>query len=216
MIRRLLREDRGFTLVELSLTMVVAAIVTGAMVGVFYSLSQNAADSERTAELQQSVRSMVAEVVIEIRQATRVDANGDPIESLTADRFVFYTDRAEIDGPERVVYERTDCSGGFCELWVRRYAAVAGSGPEWQFSTEPFEESFLLGLVRNDAAMFRGVEWTGDPKTQTFVLSCDADSGPACDFPLVSLVVRANPANTSVGANAVFEVVEEVRLRNVS
>jgi prepilin-type N-terminal cleavage/methylation domain-containing protein len=215
-IAKLHRDEGGFTLVELSLAMILGAIISGAMVGVFFSLSQNAADSARTAELQQTVRSMVAEIVIEIRQAQKATPNGDPIESLDADRFVFYTDRAEIDGPERVVYERTDCSGGFCELWVRRYPAVAGTEPDWEFGTTPFEQSFLLGLVRDDAPMFRGVEWSGDPKVETYLASCTGQPGSQCDFPMVSLRVRANPANTSAGADAVFEVVEQVRLRNAS
>ncbi len=216
MIGRLRRDDRGFTLVELSLAMLMGALISGVMVGVIFSLSQNAADSGRTAELQSTVRSLVAEIVVEIRQARPATANGDAIESLDADTLVFYTDRAEFDGPERVVYERKDCSGGFCELWVSRYAATAGSDPNWTFGDTPFEESFLLGLVRNDTPLFRGVEWAGTPKTETFVSSCDGTPGQPCDFPLVYMQVRANPANTSTGADQVFEVVEEVRIRSAS
>lgn len=211
-----LRDERGFTLVELSMAMVMGSLISAAMVGVFFSLSQNAADSERTAELQQSVRSLVAEIVVEIRQAERASPNGEPIEHLDAGRLVFYTDRADFPGPERIVYERKDCANGFCELWVSRFAAIADSGPDWDFATTPFEESFLLGLVRDDAAMFQGVEWAGDPKTETFVASCDGDTGPDCTFPLVYFRVRANPPNTSAGAGTVFEVVEQVRLRNAS
>jgi hypothetical protein len=215
-IERLRSDDRGFTLVELSLSMLMGALISGVMVSVVFSLSQNAADSGRTAELQSTVRSLVAEIVIEIRQARAVTANGDAVDYLDEDRLVFYTDRAEFDGPERVVYERKDCASGFCELWVSRYAADPSSAPEWTFESTPFENSFLLGLVRDDTPMFRGVEWSGSPKAETFVASCNGTPGKPCDFPMVYLVVRANPFNTSTGADQVFEVVEQVRIRSAS
>lgn len=147
--------DAGFTLVEVSVALILSAMVGGSMVGVMYSLSQNASDVGHNADLQRTGRLVVAELVMDLRQAEPVAANGDPIESLSADRIVFYSDRAEFEGPERIIYERTSCVSGMCRLRVTRYQAVAGSGPEWDFATTAFEDQYVMERVRNDQPLFR-------------------------------------------------------------
>jgi hypothetical protein len=148
--------------------------------------------------------------VIDLRQAQAVSPNGDPIESLSADRIVFYSDRNEAEGPERIVYERTACAAGLCELRVTRYAAVAGSGPEWGFATTPFEEQVVMERVRNDQPLFRGATWTGTPVTKNYVSACSG----TCSFSLVAIRLQALPELTSVGAAQTLEITDEVELRN--
>jgi len=217
--RRALREraadEDGFTMVELSVAMLLTVMIMTALVSVFYAFSQNAVDQGQHAELQREMRTVMSELVMDLRQAVAPSesASAYPIESLTADRIVFYTDQHESEGPERTVYERTDCLAGFCELWVTRYAAVPGTGPNWDFAETPFEESFLLGRVRSDEAMFRVADWTGDPKTKTYGSSCGG-AAPRCDEPIVAVSLRAIPTGTSAAAASTFEIVEEVTLRN--
>lgn len=212
--RRVSHGDRGFTLTELSVSMMVSALVLASMASVVYAFSKAAHDSGRNADLQREVRATVAEMVVELRQAEAVRANGSPIESLGSGRIAFYTDREETEGPERVVYERRDCVDGVCELWVSRYPAVAGSGPSWEFAAIPMEDSILIHRLMEAPALFRGLEWAGDPLARSYVASCDESSGPSCDFPLVAIVVQARPVGTTDAGDTLFEVVEEVRLRN--
>jgi len=215
MIRRLigrLRAEGGFTIVELSVAMILSAMILASLTTVLYSFSQQAGDQGRTAVLQGTSREFVADVVVELRQAVRVSPNGYPVEELEPGRIVFYSDRLEPEGPERVVYERRDCGADTCELWVIRYAAVPGGGPWWDHSETPLEESRVLSRVSADQPLFAGIEWSGDPPTKVYIEYCG--SVHPCDFPLVAITFRANPINTSAGEDDTFEVDEEVRLRN--
>jgi len=202
--------EAGISLVEVSLAVILSAILAASLVGVMYSLSQNASDAGRTADLQRTGRQVVAQLVMDLRQAVAVSGNGDPIESLNADRVVFYSDREETEGPERVVYERTGCGGGECDLRVTRYPAVIGSGPEWEFATVPMEQAVIMERVANDQPLFRGAAWTGSPAAETYISTCSGD----CSFTLVAIRLRALPQGTSAGATTIFELTEEVELRN--
>jgi type II secretory pathway pseudopilin PulG len=208
-----LRAESGYTVVELSVALALASMIFAAMVTVLYSFSQQAGDAGRRAELQSTTRELIARMVVELRQAEKVTPNGYPVESLDADHIVFYTDRLPTEGPERVVYQRTNCADGICELWVTRYTAVAGTGPWWTFSTTPVISTAVLQRVAHDLPLFAGIVWVGDPVTKLYVDSCGLD-GPACAFPLVDITLRARPIKTSAGADTVFQVEEEVRLRN--
>lgn len=211
--RRIAGDQGGFTVVELALSLLVSALIFGSLVSVIYSFSQSAGDSGRRADLQQRGRELVADMVVELRQAEAVTANGFPIESISDSRLVFYSDRLDTEGPERVVYERKGCSGGLCELWITRYAAEPGTGPEWQFQTTPMEDGAVIERVQEDQPLFSGIEWLGDPPSKVYTSSCGG-AGPECDFPLVAITFRANPVGTSAGADDTFEIEEEVRLRN--
>ena len=203
-------QQAGFSVIEVSVALILSAMVAGSLVGLMHSLSQNASDAGRTADLQRTGRAVVAGLVMDLRQAQAVTANGYPIDSLSADRIVFYSDRAEMEGPERIVYERTSCAAGLCQLRVTRYAAVAGSGPEWAFQGVPFENRVVMERVRNDQPLFRGAAWTGTPPTRTFVSACSG----TCSFPLVAIRLRALPEGTSVGAMQTLEIADQVEFRN--
>jgi len=119
--------EAGFTLVEMSIAALLSALVAASLTGVLYSLGQNAGDAGRNSELQSAGRLVMAELVLDLRQAEAVSENGYPVESLTADQIIFYSDRDETEGPERIVYERAACAEVLCDLRVSRYAAVAVS-----------------------------------------------------------------------------------------
>lgn len=215
-MRRLLaklRDDRGFSLVELSVAMILSAMVSASLVAVFYSFSQNSSDANERAELQSSAREMIAEITVQLRQAIRVDLNGELVESLDGDRLVFYTTNYETLQPERVVYQRTECLEGVCELWMDRYPMVSTDGITTTFATESIESSFLFGGLLNDQPLFEGFDWMGDPEVHTPVSSCSS-TGTECQFPLVGITVRAKPLGGTAGSASVITLHEEVRMRN--
>lgn len=212
-LRRMSAAEGGFTVVELSVSMFLSALIFGSLVSVIYSFSQQASDSGRNANLQLASRELVAEIVVELRQAEKVTPNGFPVESLDSDKIVFYSDRLEPEGPERIVYERGDCVDGLCNLWLTRFPAVPGSGPWWQFSDVPLEHGVMLQRLPEDQALFSGADWVGDPPSKEYIFAC-GPSGPECDFPLVLILFRARPTGTSGGADNTYEIEEEVRLRN--
>jgi hypothetical protein len=213
LLRRIGHREGGYTVVELSLSMVLSSMIFASLVAVIYSFTQQAGDTTRSANLQQTSRELVADMVVELRQAVKVRPNGHPIESLTAGTIVFYSDRLEPEGPERIVYERKDCADGICELWVSRYPAVPGTGPWWTFSTVPMQTGMVLHRLPDDQPMFEGIDWVGEPPSRSIITSCSA-SATECDFPLVRITFRSKPINTSPGADFTLEVQEEVRLRN--
>ena len=194
----------------MSVALILSAMVAGSLVGVMHSLGQNASDAGRTADLQRTGRVVVAGLVMDLRQAQAVTANGYPIESLSADRIVFYSDRAEMEGPERIIYERTSCVAGLCQLRVTRYAAVAGSGPEWTFEAVAFEDRTSWSGCATISRSSAGATWTGTPPIQTFVSACSG----TCSFPLVAIRLRALPEGTSVGATQTLEIADQVEFRN--
>jgi type II secretory pathway pseudopilin PulG len=180
-MRRLLRSDDGFTVLEMAVSLAVTSLILATVVSVFYSFSQNAATSTKTAELHQSLRLVGAEVVLELRQAVPIDQSGNPVQELGPDSIEFTTDRAETEGPERIVYERVNCGAEGCQLRVQRFAAIPGTGPDWEFSTEAYEDAVLVEGVEASGAVFLGYEWVGDPVEKTAVSQC----GPghrSCDF----------------------------------
>ncbi|MCB2223578.1 MAG: hypothetical protein KQH83_05310 [Actinobacteria bacterium] len=212
-LRRALAGEGGYTIVELSMSMILSSLIFASVVTVIYSFSQQAGDTTRSANLQGTARELVADMVVELRQAERVSPNGHPIESLTPGSLVFYSDRLETEGPERIVYERRDCADGICELWVSRYPAVAGTGPWWDFSDVPVQTGLVLHRLPDDEPLFQGADWVGEPAAKEFINYC-GPSGPVCDFPLVDITFRTRPVGTSEGGDFILEVQEEVRLRN--
>lgn len=100
-----------------------------------------------------------------------------------------------------------------CELWVTRWDAVPGTGPEWEFYDDPREVNFLIAGVLSDQPLFFGVDWQGEPKVKMTIDEC-GDGLPACNLPIVGVTLRARPLRTSEGARAAIELNEEVRIRN--
>jgi Tfp pilus assembly protein PilW len=206
--------DDGVSLMEVNMALFISSLVMAALVTIFMSFSQNTSDSEHQAELQQTARTVIATMATELRRATVASANGDPIQSLDASHITFFTTGVDGAGPKKIIYERINCSAGRCELWVSRYASIAGTGPEWQFAATPLDRRRLMSRVLNDEATFSGVLWTGTPRTKTAVASCTGDTGSRCSFRTVSIQLRAEPPGSARGVIRPFELVEEASIRN--
>ena len=90
----------------------LSSIVLGAVVLVFNSVSQGAHDAGLRADLQTQTREVVTDLSIELRVVVPVWPGAAAVESLTGSTLVFYTDRYDFAGPERIAYQRTSCVGG--------------------------------------------------------------------------------------------------------
>ena len=203
--------EEGFTLIELSVASFLSTIVLGAVVLIFNAVSQNATDASRRGDLQVQAREVVTELTSELRSAVAPRQSATAIESLGASTLVFYSDRYEFAGPERIVYERTGCADGYCQLRVRRYAADPGSGPNWTHLTTPFNDSIVLERVVQANALFSGRAWSGTPRQRVTVPSCGGAT--KCAFPIVAIDLRAAVPGVST-IDGPFALFVEVNLRN--
>ena len=209
--RRLRDDDGGFTLVELGISMILAAIVTSIMISIVVSVGRSVNDQNQRTITQQSVRNVVADLTRDLRAAIPATGGGTAVTALSADALTFTTLAADDATPEKVVVERVGCPTD-CGLRIRRYAAT-GSGPNWSFESTPFYDSIAIVGVDGSGAMFTGVAWNGSPATRSEITTCGVGIG-RCSFTIVAIVVRSTPATTSATERA-FEVREEVRIRSV-
>ena len=215
-IRRLrarLHGDSGFSLVEVSVAMVLSSMIAGSLVAVFYGLSQNTGDLSGRSEVQADSRSVIASQVVEIRQAIPADLNGEAIEALDPSRLAFYTQNYVSEEIERVVYERKECIEGECELWVYKYALDQMVDGNATFEAMPYASNFLMGKVLSDQPLFVGIEISGDPLVKSEISTCDGGA-TKCNFSVVGITLRARPYPTTGGALTPIELHEEVRVRS--
>lgn len=210
--KRCWREDSGFSLVELSVALILSGVVVGTLVTLFAAFSQNVGDASGRAELQGLARGLVGDMVVELRQATQADPNAGAVVRLSPDLIDFYTVPVGGSEPVRVIYERLDCVSGTCDLWVRRYSVESFTNGRYVFRAAPFQQTLLLAGVLADEPLFHGIAWQGNPSTRTTVTSCGGES--PCNFPLVGVTLRAQPNSTTRGSAIPLEVREEVRMRN--
>ena len=203
--------DRGFTLLELSMAAFLSSLVLSSVVLLFSSVSQGASDARKRADLQAEARAVVSVLANELRAAEPPRAGGTAVEALSEGSVAFFSDRFEFPGPERILYERVSCSGGFCQLRVRRYAANPESGPDWTFLTTPFNDVVVLERIVAGDTLFSGTQWGGSPLRRTTVAPCGDTT--RCDFPIVTINLRAAPPGVST-IDGPFGVFVEVNLRN--
>ena len=215
-IRRLqarLGEDSGFSLIEVSVSMVLSSMIAGSLVVVFYGLAQNTGDLSGRGEVQADSRAVIASQVVEIRQAIRADINGEAIEALDPGRLAFYTQNYVSEEIERVVYERKECVEGECELWVYKYALDEITDGIATFEATPYASNFLMGKVLSDQPLFVGIDLSGDPLVKSEISTCDGGA-TKCNFTVVGITLRARPYPTTGGALTPIELHEEVRIRS--
>ena len=213
LLRARLGDDSGFSLVEVSVALVLSSLIATTFVSLFIGFSQNAGDLAGRGEVQEKSRSVISNQVVEIRQAIRADLNGEAIEALDSNRLAFYTQNYVSNEIERVVYERMDCVEDECELWVYKYALDETVNGVSTFLATPYVSNFLMGKVLDDQPLFVGVEYSGDPITKSEISGCDGGA-TRCNFSVVGITLRARPYPTSGGALTPIELHEEVRVRS--
>ncbi len=224
--RALQRGERGFSTLELSLTIAIMSMVLTAFYGAYNGFLRDVAFAEQLAEVERRTRPALNELTIELRQATPPSsaAGGQPVELLNEDRIVFYSDRADVAGPERISYEKVNCADGLCELEKSIIFADAGSSyPDWTYDIAggPDVTLTVIPRIAEDVVLFTGRRLTTAGTVVDQAL-CDrrnelGNGGISCGFDqvLVQLEVVPRAADTSVVPRN-FEVEEEVLLRNAS
>ncbi|MEE8496902.1 MAG: prepilin-type N-terminal cleavage/methylation domain-containing protein [Acidimicrobiia bacterium] len=216
LIRRLqtrLGDDSGFSLIEVTVAMVLSSMIAASLVTVFYALAQNTGDLSGRGRVQADSRAVIASQVVEIRQAIRADLNGEAIEALDPGRLAFYTQNYVSEEIERVIYERKECVADECELWVYKYALDEIVGGIATFEATPYASNFLMGKVLSDQPLFVGIEISGDPLVKSEISTCDGGA-IKCNFSVVGITLRARPYPTTGGALTPIELHEEVRVRS--
>ncbi len=108
----LLRGQRGFTLVELLVVMLVAGLVAAGILGLYISLVRSTADKTAHMQDQDSARTAVYSMSRYIRAACSSDSNmtsvSDSLLVAGAQEFVFYVDLDSDGTAERVRYYLSD------------------------------------------------------------------------------------------------------------
>jgi len=211
-----MRDERGMTLIEVTVAGALSTIIAAAMITMFISLNGNVTQQESRANATTEAGTAVGEVVVELRQALDLDGDGFVVSALDSDwesvDLQFAADRYAGDpGPEWYHYRLANCDGGLCDLVRDRTVADAGTGPNWTFSSDPVSTVVAPKvIVDSPDPLFEGVSWASG--SEHVVDSC-GDAFHECDFLMVRIRLRVEPDSLGAGIEPV-QVQEDVRLRN--
>ncbi len=222
-------DDRGVTITELSVVSLVVAITMAIVLNLFSGFFNNVQVVYDLEDVERVSRPVIRELVIQARQSIARGEDGDlhPVAELAWNKLAFYSDRLPYDdggAPELHTYELINCSkgseGGVCALQLTVVPADDPGADTWTYtgaaSLQRIELENVLAddpSVVSDGALFVGMEWTGDPLTETEVGSCKEGTGTPCDIEVVQIRLRVDP-NLAQENPRVFEIEESVRLRN--
>jgi len=219
------RRESGFSTLELTLTIMIMTMVMGAFYGAYNGFLRDIAFAEQLAQVERRSRPALNELTIELRQATppNTAANGQPIEVLTENLVVFYSDRASAPGPERIRYEFVNCANQLCELQKTMIFADTGSQyPDFTYDVAggPDVTTTVIPRIPQDLVMFVGRRLTSagvvnQPSCDRFDLLGLGAVSCAFSQVVVTLEVVPRAADTSIVPRN-FVVVEEVQLRNAN
>ena len=138
-----IKNEKGFTLIEITMALLITSIVTGAIFSLFSLMTRSFTSQEVIASVQQQIRVGVDFISRDIR-ATGFDPTGEAdagILGATATRFQFTVDRDEngslTEAGENIIYtfnaaagrlERVDVNSGFGTEVLIENVNVADSG----------------------------------------------------------------------------------------
>ena len=202
---------------ELAIAMFVMASLLGTFYATYSRFLRDVAVTEELASIERASRPAINQLMIELRQSVAPDAAaaGQPVEELSGDHIVFYSDRARAEGPEKYHYERVNCVSSMCELELSVTFADPGTGPNWTYDTTPSYTRTIIERLPEAVTLFTGRAST--PGGLLDVASCDRTigGGTPCDFNAVLVEIHVAP-NDRAPAPRNFEVIEEVKLRNAA
>lgn len=187
--RRVAADERGFTLIEVLVTMAVGIVVLFAILGAFDVFSRSAAVTDRATAAQDAARATVRNLVIVMRQGRVASGQTTPIPVGTPTRSDLVI--------AAYVGSATSPTPGALAGWVRYCAATTGS-----------QSSLVVGVRVGDAHLAPGPCAAGDTTNgwyhavvlngtlqapgRLFDYTTSACTGAACALP-------AGPAIQSVG-----------------
>lgn len=141
--RRVAADERGFTLVEMLVTMVVGVMVLFAILGAFEVFTRSAVVTDRTTAAQDAARASVRNLVIIMRQGRVATGQTTPVPTGTPTRSDLVV--------AAYVSAATVASPGALPGWVRYCAATSGS-----------QSSLVVGVRVGDAHLAPGPCSAGD------------------------------------------------------
>ena len=107
-VRKRLRGSQGFTLIELLVVMIVAGILAGAMLGLYYGVVRSSADTGNRIVNQDDARTAMNQIGRYIRMASSSASNqvsvSDAIAVAQPQELVFYADVNGNGAPDKVRY----------------------------------------------------------------------------------------------------------------
>ncbi len=109
---RLLREQGGFTLVELLVTMLIAGVVAAAILGLYLGVLRTTFDQTTRIQNQDTARTAIYQMTRFIRGACSSDSNltslSDSLLLAGTQEFIFFVDIDQDDSAEKVRYYLSD------------------------------------------------------------------------------------------------------------
>lgn len=206
-----LRSDRGFTMIEASISIAIMGVLLAAVYSVIIRVDQEAAEQIALADTQRALRNAAQVIDVELRQANADVNNGNEVQELAWDEIQFLS---YLNGGADLQLHRYwlqgDCSAG-CDLMKAVYARVPASDPPAYQATPLFTSLEISGILASTGSpAFVGQIWAG--ATLVDIASCDESGGSPCDFSLVEINLHADP--TEFGAVAEVQITEQVRIRN--
>ncbi|MEZ5081286.1 MAG: prepilin-type N-terminal cleavage/methylation domain-containing protein [Thermoleophilia bacterium] len=200
--------QRGFTLVELLISMILMAVFGLVLVGFFTASSNQATTHQSQAIAQEDARSATELMSRELRQAIMPDPTGTmpPVESLTPTSITFHIDTRRTPGnlggvlPRKVRYRLVGTD------LVRDIAQPIGSSPPFSFTGYAGATVIAANVTNGASAIFSGFSDSGA------TLASSLNSTQTDALALIHIDLRL--AYKTGNSDKVFQVTTDVAPRN--
>lgn len=194
--------QKGFTLIEVIIAVVITGILGAALLGLQYIISQNQIVVWKNYLGVEEANSSITALVREIRTAQNGDNGAYPLESAQDTQIVFYTDYDFDGSTERIRYslEGTEFSKGVIEP-----EGFPATYPESQEKVKVLAEN-----VRNkDAPVFYyyNGNWPEDTENNPLVTPANPS-----DVKLIQVYLRLNTQSNKPNEDYILESYTQVRM----
>jgi prepilin-type N-terminal cleavage/methylation domain-containing protein len=212
------RDERGFTLVELMVTIFIATIVFGAVLTMIEVSTRNQARVTARVDANQRARPVMTRLIDRLHSACVAPGIAPVLAGSTSSSMSFLSKSGSAVSPTPDLYTVT-LSG--TTLSESRYLATGGSAPSWTFSSTPTSTRQLIAGVGTGAIgsppaavpLFRYYKFIGG-QVSTTPLPTPLSATDASRTVQVDVAFSTNPAqNGSRDANAAVTLADSATLR---
>lgn len=211
---RLLRDERGFTLTELLVTMMVGLIVLGAIVTLVTVTARSSGRISERVAANQLARPTMARVMNELHSACISPGLAPILTGSTSDAISFIHGTGSSVAPTPV--KRSIAVSGAGVMTDTTYAKTGGTAPDWTFSSTPSSTYQLLENVGQvgSTPIFRYYAYEGGTISQTPlpVPLSDTDAARAVQV-TISIAVSPTKSGTSGEVGAPIELTNSALVR---
>ena len=189
-LHRLRNDERGLTIIEMMVTLLLMGIVGTIMFASVVSVTQTLTHSQANSDSLDIARVGMNRLAKTVRSGMSIQQNGSsdlpPLVSMAPNQVTVYASLGTV--PAKVTYS-IDANRQLTETW---YAGVAASSPYWTFSATPRTEVIARQIPVSAPALFTFLDVNGDPVT-------NQTSTNVADLALVhavaiTLTIDSNPA----------------------